>query len=253
MAVKGKVRTWKHADKIATDEAAIGFLVACAGHAHDAIELAALGVLHRHPFVVAEMAELASTGHGSGGSLSHLLIQGASRVASVGGARMADPQTNGSGGDVVLSTRDWLQSRSNEFQRCWPWLDASIARFGRTHEKQHVWHEIANQTVFLFSEQRCVAAVRVTTWPTGLKDLQVWLVGGNMRDIREVLYPRIEAWGTKIGCHRMIAYGRRGWLRLLEGWFALGTTRVKSLMGKQPTEVEIRTLGYHQLEEQEEA
>jgi hypothetical protein len=31
----------------------------------------------------------------------------------------------------------------DEFERCWPRLDASLASFGRTHGKEHVWRRIA--------------------------------------------------------------------------------------------------------------
>lgn len=165
---------------------------------------------------------------------------------------VAAPQKT-NGGDHALVLAEYLKNHRAEFERLWPLLDAAIARFGRTHEKEHLWQELMNKTAFFFSEQRCAAVVRVTVWPTGLKDLHVWLVGGRMRDIKELLYPRIEAWGIKIGCHRMIAYGRKGWLRVLEGWWPLGTTRVKSLLGSQATAVQLKVLGYAQLEEQEDA
>lgn len=135
-----------------------------------------------------------------------------------------------------------------EYERCWPWLDGAIARFGRTHDREQLWQELsAKRNVFFFSMPHCAAIVRVTLWPTGLKDLHVWLVGGNLREIRDGLYPKMEAWGKQIGCHRIIGYGRRGWLRVLEGWMSHGTTRVKSLMGPQPTEVELKILGYSEL------
>ena len=135
-----------------------------------------------------------------------------------------------------------------EFDRCWPWLDAAIVRFGRTHEKEHIWDLCVKREAYFFPNLRCAAVVRIVTYPTGLKELHVWLVGGNLKDVRDNLYPDIEAWGKKIGCHRMIAYGREGWLRALGGWCKHGTQRVKSLMGPQPTQVEISVLGYSELE-----
>lgn len=156
---------------------------------------------------------------------------------------------NSNGSAVLVAADEWLENHRVEFDRCWPWLDAAIARFGRTHEKEHLWQELMTRRAYFFSEPRCAAVVRVSVWPTGLKELQVWLVGGNMGAIKQELYPRIEEWGRKIGCHRMIAYGRKGWLRVLDGWFNLGTTRVKSLLVKQSLVDEIKLLGHTQLEE----
>jgi hypothetical protein len=42
--------------------------------------------------------------------------------------------------------------------------------------------------------------------------------------------PAIEAWGRKQGCHRQAGYGRRGWLRVLDGYTEFGVSRQKSLL-----------------------
>lgn len=151
---------------------------------------------------------------------------------------------------VVQKPIEWLPAERFrvEFDRCWPWLDGAIARFGRTHEKHHLLEELtARRGVYFFSMPNCAAVCRVNAYPTGLREVHVWLVGGNLREIRDGLYPKIEAWGKRMGCHRMIAYGRKGWLRALYGWMSHGTTRVKSLMGPQPTEIELKFLGYTEL------
>jgi hypothetical protein len=138
----------------------------------------------------------------------------------------------------------------SEYDRCWPWLDAAIARFGRTHEKEDLWRELnRGPGLYFFSLDTCATVCRINIYPTGLKEVHVWLVGGNLRHIRDVLYPKIEAFGKGMGCHRMIAYGRKGWLRVLAGWFSHGETRVKSLMGPQPTAVELKYLGYTERED----
>lgn len=140
-----------------------------------------------------------------------------------------------------------------EYDRCWPWLDSAIDRFGRTHEKEDLWRELGiGRGLFFFSLPTCATVCRIVTYPTGLKEIEVWLVGGvNRFHIRDLLYPKIEAFGKELGCHRMIAYGRKGWLRVLDGWFSHGETRVKSLMGKQPISIELKHLGYSEREDAE--
>lgn len=74
---------------------------------------------------------------------------------------------------------------------------------------------------------------RIFQHPTGMRTLHIWLAGGSLKAVREDLYPVVEAWGQAMGCHRMTATGRRGWLRALDGWVEQGTLRVKPLVDER--------------------
>jgi hypothetical protein len=136
-----------------------------------------------------------------------------------------------------------------EFDRTWPWLDASIARYGRTHNKEHLWEEIASKRVCFFTTAKSAAICRLVQFPTGLKSLHIWLVGGNLNDIKTELYPRLEQWAKKAGCHRMQAVGRKGWIRALDGWMPQGQARVKSLMSNAGTAMQLKILGYTEIDD----
>ena len=45
------------------------------------------------------------------------------------------------------------------------------------------------------------------------------------------VYAAIEAWAREIGCTRMKVMGRRGWLRVLEGFIQTGIIAEKELYG----------------------
>jgi hypothetical protein len=71
------------------------------------------------------------------------------------------------------------------------------------------------------------------THPIGLRSLNVWLQGGDLSEIL-TLHPRIEAYARAQGADRLIAWGRPGWLRRLDGWHACGTRRAKWLRDDVP-------------------
>ena len=58
----------------------------------------------------------------------------------------------------------------DEFERCWPWLDASLASFGRTHGKQHVWERIAAGRAKLWPNEHGVILTEIIHHPNGEGD-----------------------------------------------------------------------------------
>ena len=104
-----------------------------------------------------------------------------------------------------------------EFLRCWPWLDASLASFGRTHSKEHVWDRIADGRAKLWPADRAVILTETIRHPIGLKSCNVWLQGGEL-DALKPMHPPLEQWARTHDYDRLIAWGRNGWLRVLDGW-----------------------------------
>ena len=116
----------------------------------------------------------------------------------------------------------------DEFERCWPWLDASLASFGRTHSKDQVWRRIDSRQAVLWPSANAVILTETIHHPIGLKSCSVWLQGGDLGEIL-AMHPRIEQWAREQECDRMIAWGRPGWLRTLYGWENCGMRRAKWL------------------------
>jgi hypothetical protein len=116
-----------------------------------------------------------------------------------------------------------------EFDRCWDWLDASLASFGRTHTRDQVWEQIQHERATLWPGANAVILTNVINFPIGLRACNVWLQGGELEELKH-MHPHIEQWAQdERGCQRMIAWGRNGWLRALDGYEPCGTRRAKWL------------------------
>lgn len=115
----------------------------------------------------------------------------------------------------------------NDFERCWPWLCASIERYGHTHEKHHIFDDINNARAVFFPGERCALVGRWIEHPTGLKSANAWLVGGDYDEIKR-LVPYWERYSEERGAHQVTVFGRRGWARL-PGYEECGWRIIKTL------------------------
>src|SRR5215472_914494 len=124
---------------------------------------------------------------------------------------------------------DNLTELQAEFDRCWPWLWASLCEFGPTHNKEQVWWRISTGKAFLWSTEKCVIVGEFFDWPIGLRDFNYWLQGPALGELKK-LHSGVEAWAARKGCDSITGIGRDGWARTMgEGWRKGPTTRVKWL------------------------
>jgi hypothetical protein len=114
-----------------------------------------------------------------------------------------------------------------EFQRCWPWLEASLAEFGSTHDKDQVWEAI-NRGAILWPGENAVILTQIITYPIGVRCCSVWLQGGELEELK-TMYPTIEKYARAQGCDWLIGWGRDGWVKAMPGWVSCGTRRKKVL------------------------
>lgn len=83
------------------------------------------------------------------------------------------------------------------------------------------------------SQQKAVLGAVVTLineYPSGFRELQVWLVGG--RDLKRWMKPGmaiLEDFARAHGCSEMTGGLRKGWLRLAAGFRETGITLAKAL------------------------
>lgn len=116
-----------------------------------------------------------------------------------------------------------------DFERCWSWVDASLASFGRTHGKKDVWNAIAAGRAQLWPAERAVIVTNVIRHPIGYRSLNIWLQGGELEALLP-MHPAIEQFALDRRCARLTGYGREGWLRVLDGWEKSYTARCKWLV-----------------------
>ncbi len=113
-------------------------------------------------------------------------------------------------------------SNSNsDFLRCWPWLEASLAKFGTTHTKEQVRQTVERGQAVLWPGDRSVILTNVINHPIGLRSCNVWLQGGELEELK-TMHPAVELWARNHHCDQMIAWGR-------DGWQSCGTRRRKQL------------------------
>ena len=116
----------------------------------------------------------------------------------------------------------------DEFERCWPWLEASLNKFGATHNKLQVWDTIRTGRAVLWPNADAVILTNVINHPIGTRSCNVWLQGGDLAELK-TMHPAVEQWAREHHCDQMIAWGRDGWVRALDGWQSCGTRRRKLL------------------------
>lgn len=51
-----------------------------------------------------------------------------------------------------------------------------------------------------------------------MKVCQIWLAGGDMREIVDEMVPSIEVWAKENDCARVEVSGRKGWKRMLKDY-----------------------------------
>ena len=128
-----------------------------------------------------------------------------------------------------------------DFNRCWPWLEAAIAVFAfehdgkiwPTHRKEDILKGIQNGHFFFWPGKKCAILTQVRTSPTGLKTHITWATGGipneSLDEVKE-LTALIEWWGRNQGCHRQSGHGRPGWSRVLGYESRGGINKYKNLL-----------------------
>ena len=102
----------------------------------------------------------------------------------------------------------------DEFDRSWPWLEAAMERYGKTHTKEQVWELIEGRKRFFWHDTDCAQVGVIWTYPSGLKICHSWLAGGDLEQIKNWV-PRLEEHGRRNDCESVVIDGRRGWAKAL--------------------------------------
>jgi hypothetical protein len=114
-----------------------------------------------------------------------------------------------------------------QFERCWPWLDAAVQSYGPTHSKDDVWSKIEEEHAQFWPWPNSAMVTQIDT-SNRLKELRWWLAGGDMEEILH-FQPFVEEWAKTQECKRVVVVGRRGWLRAAKDFREVATILAKDL------------------------
>jgi len=104
---------------------------------------------------------------------------------------------------------------ASEWDRCAPWIEAALDHSGGSHLIGDVRHLCETDPDYRFLPGEASAAVvQIIEYPR-LKRLHLWLNGGDMAELVEVLLPIAEVWGRNQGCSQVTTAGRPGWDRVM--------------------------------------
>ncbi len=85
----------------------------------------------------------------------------------------------------------------------------------KTHSIEDVEKMVADEYAQLWEGEKSAAVTEVIQFPRS-KTLHLWLCGGDLKEITEVMLPKAEEFAREIGCDRMTTGGRPGWDRVMK-------------------------------------
>ena len=110
-----------------------------------------------------------------------------------------------------------------------PLLDEATHRGADLYSLDDVYRRIRDGEASLWLSNTHKSAA-VTTWmpsSVGLI-LNIWLAGGDLDELKEMLIS-MESWGRQHGAERSLIIGRRGWGKTLDGYKDSATVFLKEL------------------------
>lgn len=103
---------------------------------------------------------------------------------------------------------------ASEWGRCSHWIAAALEHSGGSHHIEDVRLMCETGEARFIPGERSAAVVEVIEYPR-LNRLHLWLNGGDMDELVNVLLPIAEAWGRENGCTQVTTAGRPGWDRVM--------------------------------------
>lgn len=97
-----------------------------------------------------------------------------------------------------------------------------------THAIEDVEAMVESGEAQLWLGEKSAAVTEIVKFPR-LKVMHLWLCGGDLREITEVMLPRAEAFARVEGCDRLTTGGRIGWDRVMKRH---GFTPIASICAK---------------------
>jgi hypothetical protein len=115
-----------------------------------------------------------------------------------------------------------------EWARCEAWIRSALDMSGGSHAIEDVKAAVERGEARLWGWTKSAAVTEVQTWPRA-RFLLIWLAGGDLEELRDVMLPLMEAYGREQGCTRCYIVGRPGWSRVLPGYHTVAISLAKEL------------------------
>lgn len=109
----------------------------------------------------------------------------------------------------------------SEWERCKPWIIAALEYARGTHSIESVEAGIREGRYTFWPGEKSAGITEIHAFPHAAF-LHVFLAGGDLDEIRDVLIPIWRLYALKEGLTKLTLCGRRGWERALkkQGWQA---------------------------------
>jgi hypothetical protein len=115
-----------------------------------------------------------------------------------------------------------------EWTRCAPWIGAALEYSGGSHDLEDVKAAVERGEARLWGWPNSAVVTELQNWPRG-RFLLIWLAGGALDELRDVMLPQVEDYGREQGCDRVYVIGRSGWAKALPGYRQVAVSVAKEL------------------------
>lgn len=100
------------------------------------------------------------------------------------------------------------------------WTTESIYKLLVTPGNTQLWH----------CPGKFALVTQISVYPTGIKKCLLFLCGGEDLEAIKHAQKAVEHWAIKyLGCNKLMIFGRRGWLKSLDGYKEVNTVMEKQL------------------------
>lgn len=108
---------------------------------------------------------------------------------------------------MIIPEPEWFA----EWERCRGWIEPALDAAGNTHTIEDVLQAVLRGDAHFWPGKRAAAVTEITQYPRA-RAMNIWLAGGNLREIVRI-ERSIEQWAKALGCDRVTCAGRPGWGR----------------------------------------
>jgi hypothetical protein len=106
---------------------------------------------------------------------------------------------------------------ADEFARCAPWLMSALEYNGGECSLADVYDGLMSGSYILMGGEKSAAILEPVEHVSGKRVLNFFLAGGDLTEIREMEARSVE-WARQEGFDSVAIFGRRGWLKQLDGY-----------------------------------
>jgi hypothetical protein len=119
---------------------------------------------------------------------------------------------------AAMQRTQWIAWVDGEVDRCWPWIEAAVENgmpYGViTHTKEDIKSMIMNGDAQLWTTPNGACVTCVTVYPRA-SIVQIWLMGGDYKELMTKHFDAVNKWAQSIGASLMYVQGRKGWVQRL--------------------------------------